>query len=888
VLTAGTQTLSVTFTPTNTTDYTTAATTVQLTVNQVTPTITWGNPAAINYGTALSANQLNASASVAGSYTYTPVAGTVLSAGPQTLSVSFTPTDTTDYTTATASASLTVNKATPAITWTNPAAITYGTALNATQLNASSPVAGSFGYSPASGTVLTAGTETLSATFTPTDTTDYTTATATVQLTVNKATPVITWNNPTAITYGTALSATQLNATASVAGSFVYSPVAGTVLLGGSQTLSVTFTPTNTTDYATATASVTLLVNPAAQTVTFPALSSPVTYGVSPITLSATASSGLAVTFSATGPATVSGNLLTITGAGAVVVTASQAGDADYSASNTVSRNLNVTKATPLAGVTPSETSGPYGTSVTLTATLTGAGVAPTGTVTFRNNGSSLGTGTLTGGVATLTTSALPVGSDSITANYGGDSNYVTATSAAVGVTVTQATQTISFSPSSPVTYGVSPITLSATATSGLAVTFSATGPATLSGTRLTITGVGTVVVTANQAGNADYSAAPAVIQSITVNPATPAAALTSSVNPASYGGSVILTATLTGSGVKPTGTVTFLNGTVTLGTGTLNSGGVAKLTVTSLPVGADSITASYGGDSNYTSVTSAPLSETVNQATPTLRFTATPHTANYGASVTMTATVTGNGVTPTGTVTFLNGATALGTGTLNASGVATLVVTNLPVGSDSLTGNYGGDGNYAATASTPVAITVNQATQTITFTAPTTPVVYGVGPITLSATASSGLAVTFSATGPATVSGNTLTITGAGSVVVTASQAGNTDYAAANSVNKTITVTKATPSNVLSASASTIVHGSSITFTATLTGSGSQVVPTGTVTFRNGGTALGTGTLNSSGVATYLTTTLATGTHSITAKYGGDSNYATVTSSAVSITVTP
>src|ERR1035441_4211613 len=73
------------------------------------------------------------------------------------------------------------------------------------------------------------------------------------------------------------------------------SPAAGTVLSGGTQTLSVTFIPTNTTDYATATASVTLLVNPAAQTVTFPALSSPVTYGVSPITLSATASSGLAV-----------------------------------------------------------------------------------------------------------------------------------------------------------------------------------------------------------------------------------------------------------------------------------------------------------------------------------------------------------------------------------------------------------------------------------------------------------------------------------------------------------------------------------------------------------------------------------------------------------------
>ena len=87
---------------------------------------------------------------------------------------------------------LTVNKATPTITWATPAAINYGTALNATQLDASSTTAGSFLYTPASGTVLTAGTQTLSVTLFPTDTTDYNTATATVTLTVNQATPTIT------------------------------------------------------------------------------------------------------------------------------------------------------------------------------------------------------------------------------------------------------------------------------------------------------------------------------------------------------------------------------------------------------------------------------------------------------------------------------------------------------------------------------------------------------------------------------------------------------------------------------------------------------------------------------------------------------------------------
>jgi hypothetical protein len=196
---------------------------------------------------------------VAGTFAYTPASGTVLTAGSQTLSVTFTPTDTTDYNTATAAVPLTVNKATPNIIWATPAAITYGTALSATQLNASSATTGGFVYTPATGTVLTAGLHTLSVTITPTDTTDYNTATQTVTLTVNKTAPTITWATPAAITYGTALSVTQLDATAGgVAGSFAYAPAAGTVLGVGSQTLSVTFTPSDTTDYNTVTGSVTL------------------------------------------------------------------------------------------------------------------------------------------------------------------------------------------------------------------------------------------------------------------------------------------------------------------------------------------------------------------------------------------------------------------------------------------------------------------------------------------------------------------------------------------------------------------------------------------------------------------------------------------------------
>jgi hypothetical protein len=251
VLTVGTQTLSVTFTPTDTTDYSTATATQTLIVtNKTIPVITWAAPAAITYPTPLSGAQLDATANVPGTFVYTPAAGKVLMAGTQTLSVKFTPTDTTDYAITTATQKLTVNKAVPVITWAAPAAITYGTALSAAQLNAIANVPGTFVYTPAAGTVLTANIRTLSVRFMPTDTTDYTTATATQKLTVNKAVPVITWAAPAAITYGTALSAAQLDATGNVPGTFVYTPAAGAVLNVGTQTLSVKFTPTDTTDYA--------------------------------------------------------------------------------------------------------------------------------------------------------------------------------------------------------------------------------------------------------------------------------------------------------------------------------------------------------------------------------------------------------------------------------------------------------------------------------------------------------------------------------------------------------------------------------------------------------------------------------------------------------------
>jgi hypothetical protein len=128
----------------------------------------------------------------------------------------------------------------PVITWTNPADITYGTALSVTQLNATS-VGGTFVYSPALATVLNSGAaQNLQIAFTPTDQTSYNTVSKTVQINVNKANQVITWNNPLDITYGTALSATQLNASVvgvsggSATGALTYTPASGAVLNAGS------------------------------------------------------------------------------------------------------------------------------------------------------------------------------------------------------------------------------------------------------------------------------------------------------------------------------------------------------------------------------------------------------------------------------------------------------------------------------------------------------------------------------------------------------------------------------------------------------------------------------------------------------------------------------
>ena len=170
-----------------------------------------------------------------------------------------------------------IEKADQTITWVEPAGIVYGTPLSATQLNATVSVpgstpAGAVGYSPAAGTLLGAG-DNQPLTVNVAGTGNYNPASKTVHIDVAKATPAINWDTPAAITFGVALSAAQLNATAAhpadsgplagqaLPGTFTYNPAAGVVLPVGNNTLSVVFTPADSANYTTATKSVTQRVN---------------------------------------------------------------------------------------------------------------------------------------------------------------------------------------------------------------------------------------------------------------------------------------------------------------------------------------------------------------------------------------------------------------------------------------------------------------------------------------------------------------------------------------------------------------------------------------------------------------------------------------------------
>ena len=218
-------------------------------------------------------------------------------------------------------------------------------------------------------------------------------------------------------------------------------------------------------------------------------------------------------------------------------------------------------------------------------------------------------------------------------------------------------------------------------------------------------------------------------------------------------------------------------------------------------------MTAVYAGDSVNVGSTSNAVTVTVSLAQTSTALMASAANVNVGTGVTFTATVTQNpgSNVPTGTVTFMDGAKVLGTGTLNGAGVATLATATLVIGPHTVTAVYGGDSNDAASTSATV----------------------------------------------------------------------------------TVTLALAQTSTALMASALNPTVGASVTFTATVAQNPGSGVPTGTVTFMDGATVLGTGTLSGAGVATFSTASLALGPHTVAAVYSGDANNAASTSAAVTVTVT-
>jgi hypothetical protein len=537
-----------------------------------------------------------------------------------------------------------------------------------------------------------------------------------------------------------------------------------------------------------------------------------------------------------------------------------------------------------------------YEASVTFTATISPS--VPAGeSVTFYDNGASIGTGKTAGGVATLTTSTLPIGADSVTATYVGDADYVTSSSAALTQTVTKAPTTTTLTSSlNPSPHGAS---VTFTATVGPSVpndeTVSFYDGAALIGRSFIKADVATITtstlpagsdsITAAYVGDATYATSTSSVLTQTVTLITTTTTLTSSVNPSTYGQAVTFTASV--SPTVPNGeTVTFYNAGVSIGKGE-TSGGQSTLATSTLPAGSDSITAIYGGDANYASSASTALAQTVSQISTTTTLATSLNPSTYGASVTFTATV--SPTVPAGeTVTFYDNGVSIGTGKTSGA-TATLTTSTLPTGSDSITATYGGDGNYTASTSSILTQAVNQVSTTITLTSSLNPSTYGQSvTFTATLTPSVTLAETVSFYDGATKIGSgfinggvaTLAISSlpVGSDSITATYGGDANYTSSTSSALTQTVNQIATTITLASSLNPSAAGEAVTFTATI----SPSVPNDqSVTFYSGGVKIGTG-WTSGGIATWTTSSLAVGSDSITATYGGSADYAGSTSSAL------
>lgn len=381
---------------------------------------------------------------------------------------------------------------------------------------------------------------------------------------------------------------------------------------------------------------------------------------------------------------------------------------------------------------------------------------------------------------------------------------------------------------------------------------------------------------------------------------------LTAAPSPSKFGQAVALTATVsTGPGTGAlTGTVTFFDGATKLQSSVnVNGSGVATFNATGLAVGTHSLTAVYIPDVLHFGSTSAAYIQVVNEATATA-VTSSANPAALSSPVTFTATVSianGGGVTPTGTVTFMDGTTALTTVPLTAAGTATYTTSTLIDGAHAITAVFSGDAATYILGSTSG--TFNQsvlAASTVVVSSGTNPTNYGT-PVTFTAVVTStaslapsgvvnfldgskqiGTANLIGTTGVATFTTASL---GAGAHTITAAYKGSPNCGPGTSapILQTVNLTQTTTSIV--ASPTPGIAGAPVTLSAHVAVIAGSATVTGTVTFTDGTVMLGTATVGANGAAS-INPVLAPGAHAIVAAYGGDTNDNGSTSTALPVNV--
>jgi hypothetical protein len=445
--------------------------------------------------------------------------------------------------------------------------------------------------------------------------------------------------------------------------------------------------------------------------------------------------------------------------------------------------------------------------------------------------------------------------------------NY-SATFAVSGTGVSALTaQAINFTqPATPETYssGLTIPLVAAGGASGNAVVFtidgSSTGTGSIAGSTLTVTAVGSFVIDANQAGNATYSAAPQVQRTVVVSQASQTITFAQPTSPVIYSGTSVNVPLSATGGASGNAVVFTIDGSST-GTGTISG---STLTVTA--VGSFVIDANQAGNSNYSAAPQVQRTVAVNQASQAITFTQPTSPVTYSSGLTIPLVATG-GASGNAVVFTIDGSST-GTGTISGS---TLTVTS--VGSFVIDANQAGNSSYSAAPQVQRTVVVSQASQTINFTQPTSPVIYSGTSVNvpLSATGgASGNAVVFtidgSSTGTGTISGSTLTVTSVGTFVIDANQAGNTDYTAAPQVQRTVVANAPTPQAINFTQPTTpVTYSSGLTIPLVATGgaSGNPVV------FTIDGSSTGTGTISGSTL-----TVTAVGSFVIDANQAGNSSY--------------